>query len=323
MTVTSYAGCDVKTLERNEIPEREWDDFIDQSPQGVHYAKSWYLDVIWPEWQGVMVFYNGTLQAVMPAKISRKWGISYLFNPPFAQYLGIFFNDFSIRHEKALALKKRLTEAIIETLPSLKVFILNFSPAFDYPLPFYWQGFELHTRYSYWLDNQADKKTLFRNCNERTRTYINKARKSQLLASFTDDAAQIINLSRERDAYPLDYNMLQQLWNVLKDKGVGKAVEVRDNTGRLHAGLMYMSSNVKNIHIFSAMDPDMKNLGGMSLAIWHTIEQAGPDVRIHDFEGSMIEPVEKFFRGFGTKPVPYLQLRKNNFPKPFRWLLNR
>lgn len=323
MTTTRYAGCEIRILERNEIPVQEWNDFIGQSPQGVHYAKSWYLDVIWPGWQGVMVFYNDHLQAVIPINVSRKFGIPYLFNPPFAQFLGIFFNNFSVKHEKALSLKKRFTEAIVQALPPLKLFILNFSPEFDYPLPFYWQGYKLHTRYSYWLNNQEDKNLLFRNCNERTRTYINKARKSGLTASFTEDATSIIRLSQERDAYPLDYKMLTRLWKVLNEQGAGSAVEVRDKAGKLHAGLIYMRSGVKNIHIFSAIDPELKNMGGMSLAIWHTIEQAGPEILVHDFEGSMLEPVEKFFRGFGTRPVPYLQIRKNSFPKPVRWLFDK
>jgi hypothetical protein len=115
--------------------------------------------------------------------------------------------------------------------------------------------------------------------------------------------------------------LLRDLWKVLRQNGVGKAVEVRDESGRLHAGLIYQMSGDKIQHLFSAIDPEVRNQGGMSLAIWHTIETAGEDIRTIDFEGSMIEPVEKFFRGFGPFPVSYLQIRKNSFPKPLRWLL--
>jgi hypothetical protein len=31
-----------------------------------------------------------------------------------------------------------------------------------------------------------------------------------------------------------------------------------------------------------------------------------------DFEGSMIEPVEKFFRAFGATQMPYFQVKKTN-----------
>jgi len=32
---------------------------------------------------------------------------------------------------------------------------------------------------------------------------------------------------------------------------------------------------------------------------------------VFDFEGSMIEPVERFFRSFGAQRVPYFGITKN------------
>ena len=117
--------------------------------------------------------------------------------------------------------------------------------------------------------------------------------------------------------------MLNKLWAALRQHGKGTAIEVRGEDGRLHAGLVYQEYQHKLIHLFSAMDGEVGNQGGMSLAIWRSVEAAGPEIRVIDFEGSMLEPVENFFRGFGTRPVPYLQIKKNSFPKPFRWLLER
>ena len=132
--------------------------------------------------------------------------------------------------------------------------------------------------------------------------------------------SELISLSKKNDAYLVDYRLLEALWSVLKEHKVGKAIEVRDADGRLHAGLIYQISGQKQVHLFSAKDPSVSNLGGMSLAIWQSIQSAGEEIVVHDFEGSMLEPVEHFFRGFGTRPVPYLQISKNDFPKPIRWL---
>ncbi|MCB0517717.1 MAG: GNAT family N-acetyltransferase [Lewinellaceae bacterium] len=307
---------------RHELDGALWNSFIAQSPQGANYAMTWYLDAVWPTWQGILVFYKGKLQAVMPVRASSKFGISYCLQPWLCQYLGIFFASMELKNEKAWALKKRLVTAVADTIPqNLKKVVLNFAPEFDYPLPFHWAGYELRTRYTYWLDHNPDKQLLFGNLNERTRTYINKAGRSGLTASNTGDVAGIIQLSREQEAYPLDYNVLGKLWAALQTNNAGRAIEVRDKEGRLHCGLLYHVSGQKQIHLFSALDPATKHLGGMSLAIWHSIEQAVDDIRIHDFEGSMLEPVEKFFRGFNTYPVPYLQIRKNTFPKPLRWMV--
>ncbi len=309
---------------RQEIGEAQWNGFIARSPQGANYAMSWYLDAVWPGWHGILVFYKNELSAVMPVKVSRKYGIDYCLQPLLCQYLGIFFAPMDLNNEKTWALKKRLVTAAVDALPKgLKKTVLNFAPEFDYPLPFHWAGYELRTRYTYWLRNSADKQALFRQLDERTRTYINKARKSGLVANLADDASAIIQLSQERDAYPLDYSILKKLWLALKEQEVGRAVEVKDENGRLHGGLIYHVSGEKQVHLFSAIDPAVRNLGGMSLAIWHSIELAGEEISLHDFEGSMLEPVEKFFRGFNTFPVSYLQISKNSFPKPLRWILEK
>lgn len=39
-----------------------------------------------------------------------------------------------------------------------------------------------------------------------------------------------------------------------------------------------------------------------------------PDVHLFDFEGSMLEPVEGFFRGFNPVPVIYFNIRKEKWP---------
>jgi len=144
--------------------------------------------------------------------------------------------------------------------------------------------------------------------------------KTGLVASPVSQIDAIVQLAKERNAYPLDDTLLKKLWEALRQQGNGVALEVRDADGRLHAGLIYQQFQHKLIHLFSAFDPALGNQGGMSLAVWRSIEAAGPEVRIIDFEGSMLEPVENFFRGFGTRPMPYLQIKRNSLPRLVRWL---
>lgn len=323
METNQQSGYKTEVLERGQIEDAVWNEFIARSPQAAPYGCTWYLDVVWPGWKAIVVSKKGQMLAALPIKISKKHGIHYIFNPPFCQYVGIFFGEIEKKNATLkLALKKRLVKAIVEAIPAeVKVFNLKFAPEFDYPLPFHWAGYELHTRYSYWLDNQEGKSLIFKNFEERTRTYINKAVKTGLTVSSVESIEQILELAKARSAYDLDGSLLKKLWATLQQQKTGKALEVRDETGRLHAGLIYQQFQHKIIHLFSAFDAELGNQGGMSLAIWKSIEAAGPEVQVIDFEGSMLEPVENFFRGFGTRPVPYLQIKKNAFPKPVRWLM--
>jgi hypothetical protein len=323
MTAEQSTNFKAEVLHRSQIEDAVWDGFIAHSPQAAPYGCAWYLDVVWPGWQAVVVTEKGHWLAALPFKVSSKYGISYVFNPPFCQYVGLFFGEMAGKNAtQEFTLKKKLVKAALGALPSaIKVFDVKFAPEFDYPLPFHWAGYELRTRYSYWLDNQVDKQALFKNFEERTRTYINKAVKSGLVATPVESVDAILSLAQKKDSYAVDTGLLKKLWATLRQQQTGTALEIRDVGGQLHAGLIYQQFGHKLLHLFSAYDPALGNQGGMSLAIWRSIESAGPGVQVIDFEGSMLEPIEHFFRGFGTKPVPYLQIKKNAFPKPVRWLM--
>ncbi len=312
-------------LRRDAIHDAEWNTFIANSPQSAAYGCTWYLDAVWPGWQGIVIYYRQQLMAVMPVKVSVKYGISYIFNPPLCQYTGIFFANFKDKkNEREFALKKRLVNAVIAAIPErVMLFNLNFAPQFDYPQPFFWAGCELHTRYSYWLKNEADKQMLFKNLSQSRQNKINKARRSGLRVVEAEDAGSLIELSRKKNAYPLDYDALTRLCSALKAQGAGTVVEVRDEQDRLHAGLIRVTWGSRCINLFSAANQELNHLGAGSLALWYLIEQAGTDIEVIDFEGSMIEPVEHFFRSFGGHPVPFLQIRKNAFPKPLRYLFEK
>jgi hypothetical protein len=61
-------------------------------------------------------------------------------------------------------------------------------------------------------------------------------------------------------------------------------------------------------------DPELRNSGANSLCMWEAIKFASTVTKAFDFEGSMIESVERFFRAFGARQVPYFQISKINSP---------
>ena len=42
--------------------------------------------------------------------------------------------------------------------------------------------------------------------------------------------------------------------------------------------------------------------------MWEAIVRARQVTGVFDFEGSMIKPVERFFRSFGSRQTPYLRV---------------
>jgi len=68
--------------------------------------------------------------------------------------------------------------------------------------------------------------------------------------------------------------------------------------------------------------PDLRNSGATSLCMWEAIQFAATVTKSFDFEGSMLETVERFFRAFGAKQTPYFAISKINSKllKTYRFL---
>ncbi|MBN2487371.1 MAG: hypothetical protein JXB34_15455 [Bacteroidales bacterium] len=94
----------LKHLKHNEIDKELWDSCVQQSSNSFIYAYSWYLDIISPAWEA-LVFDD--YKAVMPLPVKKKFGIKYLYQPWFAQQLGVFSEEVTIEYEVLLYYLKK------------------------------------------------------------------------------------------------------------------------------------------------------------------------------------------------------------------------
>ncbi len=83
-------------------------------------------------------------------------------------------------------------------------------------------------------------------------------------------------------------------------------------------GLILTDSSIWDVNIAYNIlgdgNPDLRNIGANSLCMWEAIKFASTVTHKFDFEGSMIESVERFFRAFGARQMPYFQVSKINSP---------
>lgn len=94
----------IRYVEHRDIDKTKWDDCINRSENGLVYALSWYLDVVCPQWTAIIV---DDYHLVMPLPVRKKYGISYIFAPLYAQQLGVFGNH----------LTGNILEQILNTIP--------------------------------------------------------------------------------------------------------------------------------------------------------------------------------------------------------------
>ena len=77
----------VQYLSYQQIDKQKWDACIDDTQNGLVYAYTFYLDGMAKHWDALVL---DDYEAVMPLPWNKKFGIGYLYTPPFIQQLGIF-----------------------------------------------------------------------------------------------------------------------------------------------------------------------------------------------------------------------------------------
>lgn len=266
-------------------------------------------------WDVALVGSGNDVLAFMPYFKKRKLQFNIITVPPLTPYLGPYIHYPEGQKEATrVSFEKKMMEQLIEQLPKTDRFIQYFHPEITNWLPFHWSGFEQSTRYTYIIDDLSDSDMLYNNLQGNIRRELNKAKKT-LTVSETDDVS-ILHQLKEKDYeakgeeinYSKDY--FQRIYEMLSDKGTGKAWIAKDKDGNTVASLLLAWDADSAYYLAGATDPDKKNTGAMSLLMWTAILFASSVTNKFNFEGSMIESVERFFRAFGAKQTPYFEIRK-------------
>ena len=89
----------MKFLKRHEIEDEKWNQCILQSPNGLIYAITWFLDKVAANWCAFVKEEEGNYTAVFPIPLKRKFGIKYVYPPFLVQQLGLFSPNYSTEKE--------------------------------------------------------------------------------------------------------------------------------------------------------------------------------------------------------------------------------
>jgi lipid II:glycine glycyltransferase (peptidoglycan interpeptide bridge formation enzyme) len=110
---------------------------------------------------------------------------------------------------------------------------------------------------------------------------------------------------------PYSFEFIENLYNNCKENSACKMFFAKDKDGVVIAGnfLIYDENTV--YYLMGGIDPFYKDMGGMDIDQYESIKFALEHNKTFDFEGSMIESIEKYFRSFGAIQQPYFQISKN------------
>lgn len=284
------------------------------------FSRAWWLDAVAGDenWDVAILEKGGQLFASMPYVRRCRWGLQMSSQPPLSQTLGPWLKPRAGKNTKNLAQQKDSMEALITQLPRFDRFSQNWHYSQTNWLPFYWKGFQQTTRYTYVLPDLGNEELLWKGLDHNIRTDIRKATDRfglRVRDDFGLDAFMALNrkvFARQGKTLPYPESLVQRLDNACEERQCRKILIAEDEQGRAHAGVYLVWDENSAYYLMGGSDPELRNSGATSLCMWEAIRHAATVTKRFDFEGSMLEPVERFFRAFGAEQVPYYQVQRTN-----------
>tara|TARA_B100001093_G_scaffold512934_2_gene583816 strand:+ start:18461 stop:19459 length:999 start_codon:yes stop_codon:yes gene_type:complete len=273
------------------------------------FSKDWWLDSLAgvDKWDVALVFKDGKIIASMPYIIKHRFGLKLSTLPALTQYLGPWIKPSQAKYAKMLGQQKDIMNDLIEQLPRFDYFLQNWEYKQTNWLPFYWKGFQQTTNYTYVIDDMSSLDEVWSNFQENIRTDIRKAENRHNLILLDNPSIEdFIQLNkkvyeRQNIKSPHSEQLIIDLDKACAQRNVRKIFIAVDEDGRPHAGVYLVWDKNSAYYLLGGSDPKLRSSGAKSFCMWEAIRFASTVTKEFNFEGSMIEPVERFVRGFGAK----------------------
>lgn len=299
---------EVRYLTYKQVDKIKWDQCVATATNGLVYAYSFYLDAMAKHWDALVL---NDYQAVMPLTWNKKYGLYYLYQPPFTAQLGVFGNE----------LTAELVKEFLNAIPKkFRYWDINCNRGNYFKL----QGFDLHERMNYVLPLSGNYATIFNSYKNNIQRNIKKA--GQLGCVIKKDIAisDVIALSAEQvNAFvkisTQDFERLKSLYLLLKDKQQAVTYGIYNNE-MLVASAAFFFSHKRAYYILVGNHPNGKTIGASHALIDAFIKDHAANDLLLDFEGSDIHSLAFFYSSFGAVPEKYPALRLNRLPLFLQWL---
>ncbi len=295
----------IDRLQRAEIEDKKWNGCVHFAANAFPYGYTWYLDCLNVEWEGLVY---GDYEMVFPLVHKKKWGIDYLYQPFFAQQLGLF---------ATIPIDKRRMHAFLKAIPEeykyidIQVNFLNHAPL---------DGFEYAQRTN--LELRLDKvyEEIRKGYKTNLKRNIAKASNSNLKLRNNIKIEKLVDFFREHTGKGIPelkdehYHTLHRIIYKSMHYNVGGTFGALNQNDELIATAFYLFTPSRIINLLPSSSKEGKEVGAAPYILDHIIRTNAGRRVILDMEGSNIDSIARYYKGFGAEEVPYWQLKRNNLP---------
>lgn len=313
---------DISVLPSQRIEKKKWDTFIEQSREANIYATYDYLQHCERRWKAaVLEDETGEYLAVMPFQVSRKWGIEYIYQDPFARELGIFTKE-ELTHDQYQA----LLDASLGSYRYVARYQFNVDNMLLLSKNIFYIGGESKPTVTYHLDLTQPYENIWQKYRQDRRYSIKRARRYNQQIVEENQVQDALVLFKEAtyrripglELYQLP--MMEELYRSLLASGKLEAYYV-DNEGEKIAAALVVKYKQKLVYLFGTNNETAFRLRTSSLLLDHIIRKHAGQELVFDFEGGEVPSLGSFFASFGAtrKEIPVYS--KVHVPGFAKWLL--
>lgn len=295
-------------------------EFCSEEPNIPVFSRPWWLDAVCGAdlWDVILIKRGNEIVASFPYYMKRgNFGMRYITMPVLTQKLGPYIKyPQNQKYASRLSYEKEIMQDIINQLPAFDYFSVHFNYRYTNWLPFYWNNFQQTTRYTYLIEEISDPEYVLSCFEHSKRKNIKRAIKE--VEIFYDLPCKDfyenhkMTLQKQGKVISYSYEVFEKIYRGGYENNAGRVIYCKDKEGHIHAALFVIWDAYSAFDLISTIDPSYRNSGAATLLVYEMIKFLSKEVKVFDFEGSMIEGVEDSFRKFGTVQKPYFRIYKQN-----------
>ncbi|MEZ4979126.1 MAG: hypothetical protein R2772_07495 [Chitinophagales bacterium] len=299
---------EIKLMKREEIDDKRWNGCVHFALSATPYAYTWYLDNVCETWDALVV---GEYKMVMPIVYAKKFGFTYCYQPFFTQQLGVYAD---------IPLSKETIDAFFSKIPEHIQYLdcnlneSNYAPSLG----------ESEERENFLLDLKPAYEDLKKKFSGNVLKNLKRAEKAELFVSNHLSPELFADFYLEHTAKKIPgfkkkhyYMMLRIIYHALHYK-MGVLLGVYNQKQELLAVNFLIDHPQRLINLMPSSSEEGLKHGAMAFLMNNLMERNAGQNKYLDFEGSMIEGVANFYKGFGAKRVIYYRVKLNHLPKILR-----
>lgn len=284
------------------------------------FSQPWWLDAVCGKdnWGVHVLEKSGQLLGAMPYYVENRNGYEIITKAHHSQNNGILINyQQNMKYVAMLDRQEEVVNEMCDYIESLGVdkYEQQYHYSFTNYLPFKWRDYSAMIRYTYVIDDTSDMEKICSNFKYIVRNQIKKAEKIVTIKEGMeiDKFYEINKLSYDRQGIevPFSLKLLSRIEECCVAHDCRKILYAQDEEGNIHS-VAYLVWDAQALYfLINGIDMDFTWSQSNSLLIRESIRVAHDLGRKFDFEGSVLQPIEHIFRGFGAEQKMYFRIYKN------------